>query len=150
MLKNKQGYHLKINRSILHFCANIFHIRVTLEYQETKMSSENSSTQKFFEKDRFPEKIEKLMHHIKDAESLLTKIEKNEDTRTNRQKLNKTLESASKILQSLFSEIKANEASWNSDVLKKNRGNYDNSIILFKSIQQRVQEFSPSQPKFIP
>ena len=88
------------------------------------------------------------MQHVSNAECLLAKAENNNDLRAISQ-ISKTLENAPKLLQLLYSNILENTVTWDELTLKKRKGEYDNIVNRYKSIQQQV-DFIRSQPKLTP
>lgn len=99
-----------------------------------------------FDKDVFSKDLEHLLHIITHAEGLIERAENNENTQ-NLTQINKNLEVASKLLKSLYNQISANHMTWDEATLKKRKGDYDNIVTRYKSIQQRV-ELIRSERKF--
>jgi predicted amidophosphoribosyltransferase len=103
-----------------------------------------------FNKDGFTEELERLQASLSQAEEWVTKAENNESNENKRHfnQMNKILEQVSKRLESLYKHIEAHKKTWDEETLKKRKGDYDNIVTRYKSIQQGVEWIRSERSKF--
>jgi asparagine synthetase A len=95
-------------------------------------------------KDSFTKMLEEIRPLIAATERLVQNAEASENPGS-LAKINKNLSAASKLLTSLYSEVAKQGAEWDETTLKQRKGEYNNLVTRFKSIQQEVDSLKMGQ-----